>query len=108
MSCFILYVGNFTQKYRIELQENLWIPKLQELRVSPARAFNAKRAFEKGIVLQPMVPHTEGVNILHLMCDDARIATWHNEGLPDDQMSIENAVILTNSSRWPLLIDPQL
>lgn len=55
-----------------------------------------------------MIPHTEGINILHLMCDDAQIATWHNEGLPDDQMSIENAVILTNSSRWPLLIDPQL
>lgn len=29
-------------------------------------------------------------------------------GLPTDRMSSENAMILTNSSRWPLIIDPQL
>jgi len=29
-------------------------------------------------------------------------------GLPTDRMSSENATILTNSSRWPLMIDPQL
>ena len=29
-------------------------------------------------------------------------------GLPTDRMSAENATILTASSRWPLIIDPQL
>lgn len=29
-------------------------------------------------------------------------------GLPADRMSTENATILTHSSRWPLMIDPQL
>lgn len=33
---------------------------------------------------------------------------WQNEGLPSDRMSIENATILSNSDRWPLMIDPQL
>lgn len=33
---------------------------------------------------------------------------WQNEGLPSDRMSIENATILSNSERWPLMIDPQL
>jgi dynein heavy chain len=43
-----------------------------------------------------------------MLVDDADIATWNNEGLPSDRMSTENATILTNCDRWPLMIDPQL
>ena len=49
-----------------------------------------------------------GANVLSLLTDDALIATWNNEGLPADGMSTENATILTNSVKWPLIIDPQL
>jgi dynein heavy chain len=35
------------------------------------------------------------------------IRSWVNQKLPDDQYSIENAVFLKYSIRWPLLIDPQ-
>lgn len=45
---------------------------------------------------------------LSLLTDDAQIATWNNEGLPSDRMSTENATILSNSDRWPLMIDPQV
>ncbi|MEJ1273094.1 hypothetical protein NN561_003953 [Cricetulus griseus] len=31
-----------------------------------------------------------------------------NEGLPADRMSMENATILINCERWPLMVDPQL
>ena len=31
-----------------------------------------------------------------------------NIRLPLDNMSMENATILTNSVKWPLMIDPQL
>jgi dynein heavy chain, axonemal len=48
------------------------------------------------------------LDILSLLIDDADIAGWNNEGLPGDRMSIENATILTNCDRWPLMIDPQL
>jgi dynein heavy chain len=43
-----------------------------------------------------------------MLIDDADIAQWSNEGLPGDRMSIENATVLTNCDRWPLMIDPQL
>lgn len=33
---------------------------------------------------------------------------WLIEKLPQDQFSIDNAIILENSDRWPLMIDPQL
>lgn len=45
---------------------------------------------------------------MKLLTDEATIARWFNEGLPSDRMSTENATILTNSDRWPLMIDPQL
>ena len=35
------------------------------------------------------------------------IQQWHLYGLPSDPLSVENGIILFNSSRWPLCIDPQ-
>ena len=43
-----------------------------------------------------------------MLTDSAQIARWSNENLPNDRTSIENAMILTNAERWPLMIDPQL
>ena len=51
---------------------------------------------------------SEGLDVLQLLTDGAQIATWNNENLPSDRMSIENATILSNTERWPLMIDPQL
>lgn len=50
----------------------------------------------------------DAIDPLKLLTDDTTIAIWQNECLPSDRMSIENATILTNSDRWPLMIDPQL
>jgi dynein heavy chain len=35
-------------------------------------------------------------------------ATWAQEGLQTDALSVENGAIMAAASRWPLLIDPQL
>ena len=51
---------------------------------------------------------TDNLDVLNLLTDSATIAHWSNENLPFDRMSIENATILTNAERWPLMIDPQL
>ena len=41
------------------------------------------------------------------MSDGITIGTWTNQHkLPNDSFSIDNAIILKNSTRWPLLIDP--
>ena len=36
-----------------------------------------------------------------------KIQQWNIAGLPKDAFSIDNAVIVSNSKRWPLMIDPQ-
>lgn len=88
ITAFISYVGCFTKQYRLDLLQKTWLPFLRNL--------------------EPIVPITEGLDPLSLLTDDTQIAKWNNEGLPNDRMSTENATILTNSDRWPLMIDPQV
>lgn len=57
---------------------------------------------------QVPIPITEGLDPLSLLTDDADVATWNNQGLPSDRMSTENATILCNTERWPLIVDAQL
>ncbi|XP_029930046.1 dynein heavy chain 11, axonemal [Myripristis murdjan] len=87
-AAFISYSGSFSKKYRGELLDNLWMPFLRSQRVP--------------------IPMTEGLDPVLMLTDDATVAQWNNEGLPGDKMSTQNATILTNCERWPLLIDPQL
>lgn len=88
ITAFISYVGCFTKQFRLDLMSKMWLPYLNGL--------------------EPPIPITEGLDSLSLLTDDTTIALWQNEGLPSDRMSIENATILSNSVRWPLMIDPQL
>ena len=91
VSCVISYLGCFTKPYRVDLMDKQWLPYLKRLAKPIPNSL--------GYV---------GANVLSLLTDDATIAGWNNEGLPSDSMSTENATILTNSIKWPLMIDPQL
>ncbi|XP_041969099.1 dynein beta chain, ciliary-like [Aricia agestis] len=88
VTAFISYVGCFMRRYRLLLIHDDWIPALANT--------------------DPKIQTSEDLDPLSMLTDDAQIASWNNEGLPTDTMSTENAVILTNSARWPLMIDPQL
>ncbi len=46
---------------------------------------------------------TEDLDVLFLLTDGATITRWNNEKLPSDRMYVENATILTNAERWPLM-----
>ncbi|XP_033732158.1 dynein beta chain, ciliary-like [Pecten maximus] len=88
ITAFVSYSGCFTKLYRLDMMDNHWLPYLKALK-SP-------------------IPVSEGLDPLTLLTDDAQIASWNNESLPSDRMSTENATILSNCERWPLMIDPQL
>lgn len=45
--------------------------------------------------------------MIKFLVDENAINEWNLEGLPTDELSIENGIMMTKSSRYPLMIDPQ-
>ena len=80
----ICYNGPFIYSYRVAL-ENDWRNKIEEL----------------GIV------HTEEITMKTLLENPIEVNEWKLNGLPNDNLSIENGIIIKNTRRWPLMIDPQ-
>ena len=80
----VAYYGAFTSVYRHELVEN-WTQRCQELEI----------------------PVTPGMTVVNVLADPFEIRQWNTDGLPKDQVSTENAILVTRGRRWPLMIDPQ-
>lgn len=80
----VAYSGPFTAQYRTQLEEQ-WSAKITEL----------------GIKIAPKISMKE------ILEDPVRTKTWTASSLPNDNLSIENAIIMFKSRRWPLMIDPQ-
>ena len=60
--------------------------------------------FQEKIAYKP----TEEFSLIEIMADPINIREWNYAGLPEDILSIENAIITLTSKRWPLIIDPQM
>ena len=77
------YLGAFTAKFR-ELVAQEWVQKCQEYEV----------------------PSSDTFNLINVLGDPVKIRAWNIDGLPSDNFSVENAIIINKSRRWPLMIDP--
>lgn len=46
-------------------------------------------------------------SLITVLADPYDIRFWNSCGLPRDKVSTENAILVTQAGRWPLMIDPQ-
>ena len=71
-------------EYRSDMT-NKWIDNLEELHV----------------------PHNGQCDLITTLSEPVKVRSWQIAGLPKDNLSVENGVIVQFSRRWPLFIDPQ-
>ncbi|XP_076756861.1 dynein heavy chain at 62B [Xylocopa sonorina] len=80
----IAYLGPFTSTYRLESSEK-WHVYVKSLKI----------------------PCSETYDLVEVLGSEIKINSWNIFGLPRDLFSTENAIIMDNSKRWSLFVDPQ-
>lgn len=78
--------GAFTAKYRTAMVYEMW----------------------QGEVLTRGVPLSTPFRLEALLTSDVETSMWGSEGLPSDELSIQNGILTVRANRWPLCIDPQM
>ena len=53
------------------------------------------------------IQSTDDFSLKVVLGDPVKIMKWHIDLLPQEEVAIDNAIIMENSDRWPLMIDPQ-
>lgn len=83
-STYIAYLGAFPLHYRKRL----------------AQAWNEQCRLEN-------IPCSSDFDFIRCLGDQYKIRQWTILELPNDGISVENGIIVTQTGRWPLIIDPQ-
>ena len=84
-SAFLSYVGAFSWEFRDDMVFKDWVKDLRE----------------RG------VPMSDPFKLEDLLTNDVEISRWTSEGLPPDELSIQNGILTMQASRFPMCIDPQ-
>lgn len=80
----VVYMGPFPTQYRAGLLSE-WV----------------------GFLADAGISHSDSFSLSSVLGDPMRIRSWHLSGLLHDTQSTENAIIMSESRQWPLIIDPQ-
>ncbi|NWJ00116.1 DYH3 protein, partial [Crypturellus undulatus] len=80
----VAYLGAFSVDYRLECQKQ-W----------------------QALCSEKNIPCSSDFSLSNTLGDPVKIRAWQIAGLPIDSFSIDNGLIVSNSRRWALMIDPQ-
>ena len=83
-AAFLSYAGPFETGYRTQMMRS-WLTSVQNQKL----------------------PCTDHFNFVKFLGKATDVREWNIQGLPKDDFSTENGVIVTRGGRWPLMIDPQ-
>lgn len=84
-SGIMAYLGVFIKSYRDECIAE-WCKLLKDYNIEAA----------------------ENVSLNEILGEPVKIVGWTSNGLPSDEFSIENAIMMQYSERWSLMVDPQM
>ncbi|XP_070926944.1 dynein axonemal heavy chain 10 isoform X5 [Macaca nemestrina] len=84
-AAFLSYEGAFTWEFRDEMVNRIW----------------------QNDILEREIPLSQPFRLESLLTDDVEISRWGSQGLPPDELSVQNGILTTRASRFPLCIDPQ-
>uniref|UniRef100_A0A8C9QGL1 Dynein axonemal heavy chain 10 n=1 Tax=Spermophilus dauricus TaxID=99837 RepID=A0A8C9QGL1_SPEDA len=84
-AAFLSYEGAFTWEFRDEMVNQVW----------------------QSDILRREIPLSQPFRLENLLTDDVEISRWGSQGLPPDELSVQNGILTTRASRFPLCIDPQ-
>jgi len=82
---FMSYLGPFNKNFRDRLMQ---------------------RDFMQDI-LERKMPVTKNLDVSAMLTDSATTGEWNLQGLPTDDLSIQNGILTTRASRFPIMVDPQ-
>uniref|UniRef100_A0A182NRZ8 AAA+ ATPase domain-containing protein n=1 Tax=Anopheles dirus TaxID=7168 RepID=A0A182NRZ8_9DIPT len=82
---FLAYMGPFSWEFRRAILFDDWLAN----------------------VVARDIPFTVPYRVNGSLSSDLEQSTWASEGLPPDELSIQNGILTTRASRFPLCIDPQ-
>lgn len=54
------------------------------------------------------IPNNEVLKLETFLVDEVIVSRWASEGLPTDELSVQNGILTSFASRYPLCIDPQM
>jgi len=54
------------------------------------------------------IPCNEEMKLETFLTNEVEVSKWASEGLPTDELSIQNGILTNMASRYPLCIDPQM
>lgn len=80
----VAYLGPFTAGYRGQIIEK-WVADCKQRKIPSSSVFSLQNCIGNPVIIR----------------------SWNIDGLPRDSFSIDNAIIMSKSNRWPLMIDPE-